>query len=81
MTYCFYFEGIITNGGAKPNIIPEETSMLYYVRAPSLSEHKLLVKKIAACFEAAAKATGCQVSNVISYLKTDSCTNPVWHVM
>ena len=30
--------GVITNGGAKPNIIPEKTSMEYYIRAPNRSD-------------------------------------------
>ncbi|XP_065913317.1 xaa-Arg dipeptidase-like [Dysidea avara] len=53
--------GIITNGGAKPNIIPELTKMEYYLRAPTRSEVKDLYSKVMACYEAAAKATGCTV--------------------
>ena len=53
--------GIITNGGAKPNIIPEEASMSYFVRAPNKVELKVFQKKMHACFESAAAATGCQV--------------------
>ncbi len=54
--------GVITNGGAKPNIIPEESALSYFVRAPNKVELMALQKKIHACFEAAAAATGCQVS-------------------
>ena len=53
--------GVITNGGAKPNIIPEKTSMEYYIRAPSKSDLALLRNKVDCCFEAAAKSTGCSV--------------------
>ena len=53
--------GVITNGGAKPNIIPEKASLSYYVRAPYKSELAELRKKVETCFEAAAKATGCSV--------------------
>ena len=53
--------GIISNGGSKPNIIPEKTSMEYMIRAPDRIDLKLLVGRIRACFEAAAMATGCQV--------------------
>ena len=53
--------GIITNGGAKPNIIPEKTVMEYMVRAPDRIELKTLVSKVRTCFEAAAQATGCKV--------------------
>ena len=53
--------GVITNGGAKPNIIPEKSSMLYYIRAPTEPELKILVERIMSCFKSAAVATGCQV--------------------
>ena len=53
--------GVITNGGAKPNIIPEKTSMEYYIRAPSKSDLASLRNKVDCCFEAAAKNTGCGV--------------------
>ncbi len=59
--------GIIYNGGAKPNIIPEETGMEYYIRAPTLPELKSLKKKMESCFEAAAAATGCQVKVLLVY--------------
>ena len=54
--------GVITNGGVKPNIIPEKASMSYYIRAPTPSELKILRKKVEACFEAAARATGCSLN-------------------
>ena len=53
--------GVITNGGAKPNIIPEETAMQFYIRAPTMGELELLKGKMVKCFEAAATATGCEV--------------------
>ena len=53
--------GIITNGGAKPNIIPEKSQLAYYIRAPSRSELETFLDKVTACFESAATATGCQV--------------------
>ena len=53
--------GVITNGGAKPNIIPEKASMEYYIRAPNKSDLALLRNKVDCCFEAAAKSTGCDV--------------------
>ena len=63
--------GIITNGGAKPNIIPEKTSMEYYIRAPNKSDLASLRNKVDCCFEAAAKSTGCNVEileNMATYL-------------
>ena len=55
------FIGVILNGGAKPNIIPEETELDYYIRAPSKGELDALTTKCVECFESAAKATGCKV--------------------
>ena len=54
--------GIITNGGVKPNIIPESTSMEFYIRAPTIKEVQEVRKKVVACFEAAALSTGCEVN-------------------
>ena len=53
--------GIISNGGVKPNIIPEKSAMEYYIRAPTAAELTTFISKAVACFEAAATATGCQV--------------------
>ena len=53
--------GVITNGGAKPNIIPEVASLCYYIRAPNKSELAVLIEKVEKCFQAAAKATGCSM--------------------
>ena len=62
LTFISIFStGIIINGGSKPNIIPEESTMEFYVRAPSMDELDLLSEKAKACFEGAASATGCKV--------------------
>ena len=53
--------GIFTNGGAKPNIIPEKAQMQYYIRALTVPELQTLKDKVVACFQAAALATGCEV--------------------
>ena len=58
--------GVFTNGGAKPNIIPEEAALQYYVRAPKMAELLVLKEKIIKCFEGAAQATGCEVSLLAS---------------
>ena len=50
--------GIITEGGVKPNIIPDRTQLQYYLRAPTVEELDLLRQKVTSCFEAAATATG-----------------------
>lgn len=54
--------GIITNGGQAPNIIPDFTSAIFYVRAadrPYTNQLKERVKQVAA---GAALQTGCTVS-------------------
>ena len=51
--------GIITNGGAAPNIIPEFAAATFYVRAPRIDEMWRLHARVVACAEGAAKATGC----------------------
>ncbi|OJJ48601.1 hypothetical protein ASPZODRAFT_150796 [Penicilliopsis zonata CBS 506.65] len=51
--------GVITNGGARPNIIPMSASVLYYIRSQDVKTLKLLTERVVKCFEAAAVATGC----------------------
>lgn len=54
--------GIVTNGGLKPNIVPDYAEALFYVRA--LDDKYLLnvLEKIKNCAKAAAMATGASVS-------------------
>jgi metal-dependent amidase/aminoacylase/carboxypeptidase family protein len=52
--------GVIRNGGAKPNIIPDFTSAEFYIRARNDAELEELTAKVMACFEGAATATGCR---------------------
>jgi len=54
--------GIITNGGNKPNIIPERSELEYWIRAPDRTELEMFGAKVKACFHAAAAATGCKVT-------------------
>src|SRR5437016_7043501 len=51
--------GIITHGGAAPNIIPEFAAATFYVRSLDLDYMWELHKRVIACAEGAAKATGC----------------------
>ncbi|XP_067676735.1 xaa-Arg dipeptidase-like [Haliotis asinina] len=53
--------GVISNGGAKPNIIPELTELQYMIRAPTDPELAILKTKFEACVHGAAQATGCTV--------------------
>jgi amidohydrolase len=58
--------GIITNGGAAANIIPEFTAATFYVRAPRIETMWELYHRVVACAEGAARATGAAL-NVIEY--------------
>jgi amidohydrolase len=51
--------GIVTEGGAAPNIIPETAACVFYVRAPTLDYMWELHARVVACAEGAARATGC----------------------
>jgi metal-dependent amidase/aminoacylase/carboxypeptidase family protein len=53
--------GIVTQGGAAPNIIPEAAACTFYVRAPTLDYMWELHTRVIACAEGAAKATGCSM--------------------
>jgi amidohydrolase len=50
--------GIITNGGAAANIIPESAAAMFYVRAPRLDAMWALYQRVVACAEGAARAAG-----------------------
>ncbi|OZE78839.1 peptidase M20 [Rhodococcus sp. 15-725-2-2b] len=51
--------GIVSDGGAAPNIVPGHAELLYYLRANTTEWLHALTAKTYACFEAGAIATGC----------------------
>jgi amidohydrolase len=53
--------GVIRDGGAQPNIIPEYTSAEFYLRSLTKAECFDLLRRFQACAEGAATATGCTV--------------------
>lgn len=53
--------GIITDGGKRPNVIPERAELHYYLRSPSTASLIALSNKVQAIFEGAALATGAQL--------------------
>lgn len=61
--------GIITEGGIAPNIVPEHARGVFYVRAADAIELAALKKRVHACFEAGALATGCTAD--IRWAKAD----------
>ncbi|KIX15779.1 amidohydrolase [Dethiosulfatarculus sandiegensis] len=52
--------GIIENGGEAPNVIPDYTSSLYYIRTINKEYLDILFKKFQDCCQGAALATGCR---------------------
>lgn len=53
--------GVIVNGGAAPNIIPDYARSQFYIRAPKRADLNKLVEKFNNCVMAAAQATGTRV--------------------
>ncbi|MBZ5607332.1 MAG: M20 family metallopeptidase [Acidobacteriia bacterium] len=54
--------GIVTNGGAAPNIVPAHTSAKYIIRAETLDQLRELRPRVHRCFEAGELATGAKVA-------------------
>ncbi|MGA8727612.1 MAG: M20 family metallopeptidase [Terracidiphilus sp.] len=54
--------GIVTNGGAAPNVVPAHTSARYIVRSETVDQLDELRAKVYRCFEAGALATGAKVT-------------------
>ncbi|KZP22204.1 hypothetical protein FIBSPDRAFT_953049 [Athelia psychrophila] len=53
--------GVFSGNNWTPNIIPDNSQMQWYVRAPTMAEAKETAKRVTACFEAASLASGCKV--------------------
>src|SRR5438132_7258002 len=53
--------GIITHGGAAPNIIPEFAAATFLVRSINIDYMWRLEKRVIQCAEGAARATGCEL--------------------
>lgn len=54
--------GIITKGGASPNIIPDYSEIRMYCRAKDMGYLREVEEKVRKCAEGAALATGCKVA-------------------
>jgi len=53
--------GIISHGGDAPNVVPERTEAMYYLRARSVEDLEDLRTRVRACLEGSAVATGTTV--------------------
>lgn len=67
--------GIITDGGQAPNIIPERAAARLMVRSPDNTYLEELRRRVLACFEGAATATGCQLRHSWSEVTESVTTN------
>jgi metal-dependent amidase/aminoacylase/carboxypeptidase family protein len=54
--------GIVTNGGAAPNVVPAHTSAKYMIRSETLQELTELRPRVYRCFEAGGLATGAKIA-------------------
>jgi amidohydrolase len=69
--------GVITRGGAAPNIIPAAVSGRWMARSRTIEGLEALEPRVRACFEAGALATGCslsfeELSPVYSHMEPDT---------
>jgi amidohydrolase len=53
--------GVITEGGVKPNIIPDDCRAQWYIRALTVDDVAELRSKVEGCFQGAALSTGCEL--------------------
>ena len=55
--------GIFTEAGEAPNVVPQRTSALWYVRSPDLDGLDALKARVLACLRAGADAAGCTMDH------------------
>ena len=55
--------GIFTKAGDKPNIVPSDTAMEWYVRSATMASLQPLKQRVIACLESGAVACGCTMSH------------------
>ncbi|KAL4076891.1 hypothetical protein V8B97DRAFT_1515166 [Scleroderma yunnanense] len=69
--------GIFEGEDWAPNIIPDKSTMHWFVRAPTTKEVIGTVERAKACFQAAATATGCTVKITEEAIGNELVQNPV----
>jgi amidohydrolase len=55
--------GIFTDGGQKPNIVPESAAAQWYVRSRNMDSLEPLKDRVMACLNAGAAASGCDMKH------------------
>lgn len=56
--------GVVRNGGAEPNLIPDVAALEYFIRDASAQGACNIANKVDACFQAGGTASGCVVECV-----------------
>ncbi|KAI6020159.1 hypothetical protein PISMIDRAFT_204265 [Pisolithus microcarpus 441] len=69
--------GIFEGKDWAPNIIPDNSAMYWYVRAPTTKEVLETTERVKACFRAAAIATGCNLEISEGSIGNELVQNPV----
>jgi amidohydrolase len=69
--------GIFTRAGDAPNVVPDLTEAVYYVRARSHVYVREVLDKVIACAEAGAKATGCTMEYTTDRMYRERRNNQV----
>jgi amidohydrolase len=75
--------GIVTNGGKAPNIVPEKAAAFFFIRSADREYSDLLLKRIKACAEGAASATGAKMTfkilpNSLESMKTNNTLSRIF---
>lgn len=55
--------GVLTEGGAAPNVVPEKATASYFIRAATPDDLNVLKRRVEACLRGAAEATGCELDS------------------
>jgi len=55
--------GVFTDGGEKPNIVPEHAAAQWYVRSRNMDSLEPLKDRVMACLQAGASASGCDMTH------------------
>lgn len=70
---------VITDGGRRPNIVPETAAVSIYVRAPRAEGVRAALKRVLDCAKGAAMMTGTKASWEITHGKCDFIPNEAIH--
>lgn len=65
--------GIVTDGGAAPNIVPDDAACLYFIRAPKKTYRDEVVRRVIDCARGAALMTGAELQAKETELALDDC--------